>query len=191
MKLKVLHHIPNLESLQALVHASPTMHELYVTDRERYYTRATLKELLAKGVDVLDLATFLLVDLDYARPSLLAGLEPAFEALHHQLRHRKGNIRLKLDHCKILRRIRMKFLFEVDWEELGQFGKPQVIWLAVPNPRSRYWCIDDSAYPQSQIIYLGDESKDAVQVQRSKTALREEFEETRSSYRYHLEEEEN
>lgn len=49
----ILSHISDSSSLRALVHASPIFHTLYLRNRERILTEATLRDLEKRNIDVL------------------------------------------------------------------------------------------------------------------------------------------
>ena len=50
LALQILLQIPTTSALSALVRASPTYHQIYLTKREEIFTAATLNELASRGV---------------------------------------------------------------------------------------------------------------------------------------------
>lgn len=151
------------------------MHELYAADRKRYYSRATLNEMLTKRIDFLSPAVLLEVFLDTTRGTVYARLEPALEALYHQLKHNKGHIRLEIDHCKILQRIQILVLYDI------------MSWVPNETPRIRcrnlpgldheiYWDTNKRFYPVHQILYLGVDRKATIEAERLKEQVELDFE---------------
>ena len=53
LKMHLLHHMPNVSTLSALVHASPSYHDVYIALREELFTAATLQELSERNLDIL------------------------------------------------------------------------------------------------------------------------------------------
>ena len=53
LKSKILQHIPDVETLSSIVHASPGMHQFYLTKRRQTLTQVTINEMLGKGVSHL------------------------------------------------------------------------------------------------------------------------------------------
>ena len=149
------------------------MHELYAADRERFYTRATLKEILAKGIDILSPAVLVQVFLEDARPARRPALEPAIEALYHQLKHTKGHLRLHIDHCRVLQRIKILVLFEVLYWRPD--GLPRLNCRNLPDNDSDYWLWSEWDLPSNQILYLGADREDSNKVEKLKEMVEEDF----------------
>ena len=53
LKMHLLHHMPNVSTLSALIHASPSYHDIYVALHEELFTAATLQELSERKIDIL------------------------------------------------------------------------------------------------------------------------------------------
>ena len=53
LKKQILQHIPDVETLSSIVHASPVMHQVYIMDRRQILTQVTINEMLGKGVSSL------------------------------------------------------------------------------------------------------------------------------------------
>lgn len=146
------------------------MHAVYAADRELYYTRATLNEMMTKGIEILSPTVFLEVFLDHTTSTLRA--EPAFEALYHQLKHNKGHIRLDIDHCKILQRINLLVFWEIlNWMPSGW---PKLRCRNLPDDHSKYWFFDQRRLPSHQIFYLGEDTKDSIKVGKLKARVKED-----------------
>lgn len=83
LKLKLLHQIPDVVTLSALIHASPTYHELYAALREEILTSTTLKELSARDINLLPPSPFVEVRV-YGPWKPREDLWHAIQSLYHQ-----------------------------------------------------------------------------------------------------------
>ena len=100
IKLQILYKILDVKSLSSLVHACPTMHAVYASDRQRILTSATLKEMVAKRVDIFTPAPLLEVRLVNDPYLVSETLRLGIESLYSQLSTPKAKITLTVDHCK-------------------------------------------------------------------------------------------
>ena len=105
IKLAILNNITDIASLKALIHACPITHALYIQDRKRLLTQATLKGLRTKHSNVFKFAHTLDIRLNqmWNRESTQENLEAGLKLLqHHYLTH--GEVRddsvLSLEQCR-------------------------------------------------------------------------------------------
>ncbi len=83
LELGLLHQIPDVATLSALIHASPTYHELYAALREEILTSITLKELSARDIELLPPSPFVEIRVyGVSRPR--EDLWHAIQSLYHQ-----------------------------------------------------------------------------------------------------------
>ena len=107
----IFEQIPDVKSLKSLVHASPTMHAVYIQARERIITRVTLNEMRGKN---FDLTPTHLIEMRLSHkvglPSLTRKwdvIRMTFQSLHDQMRdpNSSKSLCLEVDQCIALRRI--------------------------------------------------------------------------------------
>ena len=132
LTLSILRHIPDTKTLHSFIKASPTFHSLYLTDRERVFTQATINQLYSKNVDILGPARSLVqVILEPGNQLLLAPydhklfntLHEAIDALYAQEKFFKEDLVLSINSCKALLRIRVM----VKWEVVEEKGKDAIV----------------------------------------------------------------
>ena len=105
IKIAILNNITDIASLKALIHACPTTHALYVQDRERLLTQATLKGLRSKHFEVFTFAHTLDIRLNqmWNRKSTEENLEAGLKSLqHHYLTYGEvlDDFVLSLEQCR-------------------------------------------------------------------------------------------
>jgi hypothetical protein len=83
LKLNLLDQIPDVATLSALIHASPTYHELYAALREEILTSITLKELFAREIKLLPPSPFVEIRV-YGLSKPREDLWHAIQSLYHQ-----------------------------------------------------------------------------------------------------------
>lgn len=104
IKCMIFRHLPYIQTLSALVHASPAYHAAYATFREQIFTRFTILELQKRRINVLTPGSFLEVNtVDNALPKPL--VKVAILACHEAV-HAKKVARLTIDQCLALLTLR-------------------------------------------------------------------------------------
>jgi len=83
LKLSLLHQLPDVATLSALIHASPTYHELYAALHEEIFTSITLKELSARDIKLLPPSPFVEIRV-YGPWKPREDLWHAIQSLYHQ-----------------------------------------------------------------------------------------------------------
>ena len=98
LKLEILELVPDLKSMGALVHASPSYHQLYVAERERTLTRLTLADLAERGIE---LPEHRMAILDYSVRDGFPSrrLQETLRAYYSQLASKVRFLRLKVWQC--------------------------------------------------------------------------------------------
>lgn len=100
----IFRHLPYIQTLSALVHASPAYHAVYAAFREQIFTRFTILELQKRRINVLTSGSFLEVNtIDNTVPNPL--VKVAILACHDAVGARKIG-RLPIDQCLALLTIR-------------------------------------------------------------------------------------
>lgn len=100
----IFRHLPYIQTLSTLVHASPAYHAAYVAFREQIFTRFTILELEKRRVNVLTPGCFLEVNtVDNEVPSPL--IKVAILACHEAVLAKK-KARLTIDQCLALLTLR-------------------------------------------------------------------------------------
>ena len=156
MKQCVLNYTPNIESLGAIVHASPGMHQLYAADRKRYFTRVTINELRNKGIDLTPTPVAevhsstkdSLEKIRKAKPELVHSLK----SLYAYLSQEKYSLRLEFHECKVLRQI--EGLIRWDLTLLKTSSGKKVPGSVTAACGSDIWPLNRGCYFN---IYLGDD----------------------------------
>jgi hypothetical protein len=104
IKCIIFRHLPYIQTLSALVHASPAYHAAYAAFREQIFTRFTILELQKRRVNVLTPGSFLEVNtVDNALPNPLVKI--AILACHAAA-HAEKVARLTIDQCLALLTLR-------------------------------------------------------------------------------------
>jgi len=104
IKCIIFRHLPYIQTLSALVHASPAYHAAYAAFREQIFTRFTISELQKRRVNVLTPGSFLEVTTaNNEIPNAL--VEIAILACHEAV-HAKKVVRLTIDQCLALLTLR-------------------------------------------------------------------------------------
>lgn len=104
IKCMIFRHLPYIQTLSALVHASPAYHAAYVAFREQIFTRFTLLELQKRRINVLTPGSFLEVNTisdEIPNPLVKVAILACHEAVHA-----KKVVRLTIDQCLALLTLR-------------------------------------------------------------------------------------
>ena len=117
LKIALLQQMPDINTLSALIHASPIFHAVHLANREDVLTKTTLQELSTRkrsiNIDeLLKPATLCHVVTKIGK--LDQNLKLAIKACHAQVRANSGKVCLKLsvEHCIALR----TFCFYYGWQ---------------------------------------------------------------------------
>ncbi len=135
--MALLRQMPDINTLSALIHASPIFHAVYLANREDILTKATLRELSTKNQSLnLDelLQPASLCHLVTKNRKLDRNLEPAIKACHAQA-NSATDIKLSVDQCIALRNL----LFYYSWQiEESYLSTPYIHIVACPTSDITY-----------------------------------------------------
>lgn len=104
IKCLIFRHLPYIQTLSALVHASPIYHAAYAAFLELIFTRFTILELQKRRVDVLTPGSFLEVNTignEIPKPLVKIAILACHEAVDA-----KKVVRLTIDQCLALLKLR-------------------------------------------------------------------------------------
>lgn len=109
LKLAILEHIPDVQTLVALVHASPILYRLCSDDRERYLTRCALRDLRSRSerINPTKPTSFWYLHMKPLRiHNISRDLKPAIDSCCAQVQaHRFDQIKLTVPQCFALQDI--------------------------------------------------------------------------------------
>jgi len=138
IKCMIFRHLPYIQTLSALVHASPAYHAAYAAFREQIFTRFTILELQKRRINVLTPGSFLEVNtVNNEVPSPF--VKKAILACHGAA-HSQKIARLSIDQCLALLRLRdvigwsVKLNHESGISAVMGSSHSKVKWLRVVSP---------------------------------------------------------
>ena len=108
LKLAIFDHLPDMNTLSALVHASPIFHGVYFTHRQRIFTKATLRLLHSQIVGRTGYPALWVFNI--RGPELKPDLIRAFRSLVAQA-HDRRNLRLTIEQCLALQTVRWIYCY--------------------------------------------------------------------------------
>lgn len=116
LKLWILREaIPDIATLAALVHASPSYHAVYLSTREKCLTDVTLRELSGRNIDILTPYSFVEVCTKGNRVTTKF-LKSTIEHCYIQSQ-RKQKIKLSVGKCRALRVLTDLVGWTIDWAQ--------------------------------------------------------------------------
>ncbi|KAL8784478.1 MAG: hypothetical protein Q9195_009025 [Heterodermia aff. obscurata] len=120
LKYRIIQYLDDIKTLHAITHASPAYHTVYLRFREELLTKATLKLLKCRGIDLSEPRDFLQISIFPAKGKLgvsarLKTLRDAIQALYDQFnslkndhrRFKNGYVKIRPEHCHALRSLSM------------------------------------------------------------------------------------
>ena len=140
MKLQILRNILDAKDLYSLVHASPTVYRLYKDVRQRIFmsrifTEATLPLLRLRDITVDTLTPLMEIRLKNDSRTIPAELRSALKSLYHQSQDGSHPIRLEIDQCSALRKLKDL----VSWDYSETSTGIVVHYRTLPFRSSPYW----------------------------------------------------
>jgi len=105
LKIALFEQLPDIDTLSALIHASPIFHAVYLAHREDILTKTTLQEMSTKdqSLNINELVkSAVLCHLGTKNGKLNPNVEPAIQACQAQA-NTTTDIKLTVDHCIPLR----------------------------------------------------------------------------------------
>lgn len=140
--------MPTIWALCHLTQSSPTYHELYISERERIFTRVVINELHSKGIDNFKANTVLEVRLEPGLELMMytryRSIYAALEEIHDQLSIPRAPLVLSLDHCRAL----LKVDNAVEWVVSMSPSDGGIVarYKSVPRDKSEYWTQNRKCY---------------------------------------------
>lgn len=116
LKLWLMKVAPDVATLSALIHASPTYHAVYLSAREECLAKATICDLESRGIDVLTPHTFIEVSIRGNRhfnPVLKQAIEHCYRATQN---NQTTKLKLSLRECRALVTLTDLVGWDVQWE---------------------------------------------------------------------------
>lgn len=115
LKIVLLEQMPDINTLSALVHASPIFHAVYLVNREEVLTKTTLRELSTRKqpIDIDELLKpAALCNIVTRNGDLNPNLKPAIRACHAQANDTDG-LKLSVGNCIALRTLCFYYRWQV------------------------------------------------------------------------------
>lgn len=137
IKLLVLENLSDIQSLVAVIQASPSLLNLYLATRECLLISITINELLTKKIDILTPAALLEVRVSFT--GVPWALQPALKSLYHQLRTGKRALR----HLEDI--VRWNISLDEEGRECLDYGQ-------LPESRATYW----GSHNRYHVIFMGE-----------------------------------
>lgn len=108
LNLKIMGNIHDFKSLKSLVHASPAMHPIYFTARQKILNQVTFDEMRRRGIDIATASPLIEVCGEMGYSNDLGTLRAVLRKLwysHIITTNFQGPVLLEIDECKALLRV--------------------------------------------------------------------------------------